>query len=57
MPWALFGLPPVLSTENQQAYDKLRVEYATYYRPANTLHVIVLQYSSSTSDRLIEPLR
>jgi hypothetical protein len=37
--WALFGSPPVLSTENQQAYDKIRAEYVSYYRPTNTLQV------------------
>jgi hypothetical protein len=31
--WALFGPAPVLSTENQQAYDKIRAEYVAYYRP------------------------
>ena len=37
--WSLFGPPPVLSTENQQAYDKLRAGYAACYKPSNILHV------------------
>lgn len=37
--WALFGPPPVLSTENQKAYDTIRAEYVALYRPWNTLQV------------------
>lgn len=37
--WSLFGPPPVLGTENQEAYDTLRIEYAAYYRPSNAMQV------------------
>lgn len=37
--WALFGPPPVLSTENQQAYDKIRGEYVAHYRPKNAVQL------------------
>jgi hypothetical protein len=41
--WTLFGPPPVLSTENQQAYDKLCAEYAVAYRPRSALHVRLIR--------------
>ncbi len=37
--WALFGPPPVLSTENQQAYDQIRAGYVAYYKPTNSLQM------------------
>jgi hypothetical protein len=37
--WALFGPAPVLSTENQHAYEILRAAYVDLYRPANAYHV------------------
>jgi DNA repair exonuclease SbcCD ATPase subunit len=41
--WALFGPPPVLSTEEKEAYDSLRKGFVAYYRPTNTLHLTLIR--------------
>ena len=41
--WALFGPPPLLNSENQQAYDAIRTEYLAYYRPRSALHVKLIR--------------
>jgi hypothetical protein len=41
--WALFGPPPVLSTEDKEAYDSLRKGFVAYYRPTNTLHLTLIR--------------
>ena len=35
----VFGPPPVLSSENAEAYYALRRGYVGYYRPANIVHI------------------
>jgi len=41
--WTLFGPPPILSTEDKEAYDSLRKGCVAYYRPTNTLHLTLIR--------------
>jgi hypothetical protein len=41
--WALLGPMPVLSTEDQRAYDVLRAADVEIYRPANAYHVKLIR--------------
>jgi hypothetical protein len=36
--WAMFGPPPVLSSENKEGYYKLRNAFVRYFRPTDTRH-------------------
>ena len=36
--WALFGPPPVLSSENKDGYYKLRNAFVRYFRPKDARH-------------------
>jgi hypothetical protein len=36
--WAMFGPPPVLSSENGDGYDNLRNACVAYYRPIDARH-------------------
>lgn len=37
--WALFGSPPVLSTEDKEAYYNIRKGHVAFYRPGNMFHL------------------
>jgi hypothetical protein len=41
--WTMFGPPPVLSSENKEAYDALRKGYVAYYRPARVWQVSLIR--------------
>jgi len=36
--WAMFGPPPVLSSESREGYYKLRNAFVRYFRPTDTRH-------------------
>ncbi len=41
--WKLFGPPPILNTEDEEAYDKIRKEYVAFYRPTSTRHISLIR--------------
>jgi hypothetical protein len=41
--WDLFGSPPVLKTEDREAYDNIRQGYVAFYRPTTSLHVSLIR--------------
>jgi hypothetical protein len=37
--WKLFGPPPVLSSEDKDAYEAIKQGYIAFYRPRNSFHL------------------
>jgi len=55
--WALFGPPPVLSSEHKEAYYALRNDYVAYYRPANYRHLSWIRELVDTQWDIFRQLR
>ena len=55
--WALFGPPPVLSSEDKEAYDKLREGHLAHYKPANTLHLTLIREVVDTEWEIFRLIR
>jgi hypothetical protein len=56
-PWALFGPPPVLSSENKEGYDNLRNAFVTYYRPTDARHWAWIRELVDTQWEILRHLR
>jgi hypothetical protein len=55
--WEPFGPPPVLSSENPEAYYALRTGYVDYYRPANIVHLSWISELVNTHWEILRQLR
>jgi hypothetical protein len=55
--WPLFGSPPVLSSEDTEAYDKIRQGHVAFYRPTNMLHLTLIREVVDTEWEMFRLLR
>jgi hypothetical protein len=55
--WAMFGPPPVLSSENSVGYDNLRNACVAYYRPTDARHRAWIRELVDTQWEILRHLR
>jgi hypothetical protein len=55
--WAMFGPPPVLSSENKEGYYKLRSAFVAYYRPTDARHWAWIRELVDTQWEILRHLR
>jgi hypothetical protein len=55
--WAMFGPPPVLSSENSVGYDNLRNACVAYYRPTDARHWAWIRELVDTQWEILRHLR
>lgn len=55
--WAMFGPPPVMSSENKDGYDKLRNACVAYYRPTDARQLAWIRELVDTQWDIFRQLR